>query len=42
MLAEMVGALSIARAEPDPVRSDAVLTRSRESLKRRLGLEIAQ
>jgi TetR/AcrR family transcriptional repressor of nem operon len=41
-LAEMVGALGLARAEPDPERSDAILTRSRESLKRRLGLEPVQ
>ena len=41
-LAEMVGAVGLARAEPDPERSDAILTRSRESLKRRLGLEPVQ
>ncbi len=39
LLAELVGALSLARAETDPVRSDAILARSRSSLKRRLGLE---
>lgn len=39
MLAEMVGAVSLARAEPDPERSDAILARSRAALKRRLGLE---
>jgi TetR/AcrR family transcriptional repressor of nem operon len=39
MIAEMVGALSLARAEPDEVRSEAILSRSRRSVKRRLGLE---
>jgi TetR/AcrR family transcriptional repressor of nem operon len=39
MLAEMVGALGLARAEPDVDRSDQILSRSRASLKRRLGLE---
>lgn len=39
MLAELVGALSLARAEPDPATSDAILDRSRAALKRRLGLE---
>lgn len=38
MLAEMVGALSLARAEPDPARSDLILSRSRDALRRRLGL----
>lgn len=38
MLAEMVGALSLARADPDPVRSDAILDRSRAALKTRFGL----
>jgi TetR/AcrR family transcriptional repressor of nem operon len=42
MLAEMVGALSLARAEPDAARSEAIMTRSRNSLKRRLGLEAVQ
>ncbi|USQ94788.1 TetR/AcrR family transcriptional regulator [Caulobacter sp. RL271] len=41
-LAELVGALTLARAEPDPGRSDAILERSRAHLKRRLGLEPAQ
>lgn len=41
-LAELVGALTLARAEPDPGRSDAILERSRAHLKRRLGLEAAQ
>jgi TetR/AcrR family transcriptional repressor of nem operon len=39
MLAEMVGALGLARAEPDVARSDQILNRSKGSLKRRLGLE---
>ncbi|MDB5457941.1 MAG: TetR family transcriptional regulator, partial [Caulobacter sp.] len=39
MLAEMVGAVALARAEPDPERSDLILTRSRQAVKRRLGLE---
>jgi TetR/AcrR family transcriptional repressor of nem operon len=38
-LAELVGALSLARAEPDLEHSDAMLDRSRRLLKRRLGLE---
>jgi TetR/AcrR family transcriptional repressor of nem operon len=42
MLSEMVGAVSLARAEPDPVRSDAILARTRASLTRRLGLEVVQ
>lgn len=42
MLSEMVGAVSLARAEPDSVRSDAILARTRASLTRRLGLEAAQ
>jgi TetR/AcrR family transcriptional repressor of nem operon len=41
-LAELVGALTMARAEPDAGRSDAILERSRTHLKRRLGLEAAQ
>ncbi|HJV41930.1 TetR/AcrR family transcriptional regulator [Caulobacter sp.] len=41
-LAELVGALTLARAEPDPDRSDSILERSRAHLKRRLGLEAAQ
>jgi TetR/AcrR family transcriptional repressor of nem operon len=39
MLAEMVGALSLARAEPEAGRSDRILERSRTALKRRFGLE---
>jgi TetR/AcrR family transcriptional repressor of nem operon len=42
MLAEMVGALSLARAEPDPERSDAILARSQASLKQRFALEPRQ
>lgn len=42
VLAELVGALTLARAEPDPDRSDSILERSRAHLKRRLGLEAAQ
>jgi TetR/AcrR family transcriptional repressor of nem operon len=38
MLAEMVGALSLARADSDPQRSDAILDRSRAALKTRFGL----
>lgn len=39
MVAEMVGGLSLARAEPDRARSDRMLERSRRILKQRLGLE---
>lgn len=39
VLAELVGAVTLARAEPDTARSDAVLERSRARLKRRLDLE---
>lgn len=39
MLSELVGALSLARAEPDPQASDAILDRSRRAVKRRFGLE---
>jgi TetR/AcrR family transcriptional repressor of nem operon len=39
MLAELVGALAIARAEPDPERSDAILAHSRAALKKRFQLE---
>ncbi|HZF28995.1 MAG TPA: TetR/AcrR family transcriptional regulator [Gammaproteobacteria bacterium] len=38
MLAEMVGALTLSRGEPDPARSDSILAASRAALKRRLGL----
>lgn len=39
MLAELVGALSLARIEPNAKRSDAILAASRVQLKQRLGLE---
>lgn len=39
MLAELVGALSLARAEPGLERSNLMLARSKAALKRRLGLE---
>jgi TetR/AcrR family transcriptional repressor of nem operon len=39
-LSEMVGALSLSRAEPDPERSSLILAHSRAALKRRLGLEL--
>ncbi len=42
MLSELVGAVTLARAEADPARSDAILERSRTHLKRRLGLEADQ
>ncbi|MBS0335040.1 MAG: TetR/AcrR family transcriptional regulator [Proteobacteria bacterium] len=39
-LSEMVGAVSLARAEPDPARSDAILAASRAALRARLGLDL--
>ena len=39
MVAELIGALSLARIEPDSKRSDAILAASRHQLKQRLGLE---
>ncbi len=39
MLSELVGALALARAEPDPARSEALLAHSRAALKRRFGLD---
>jgi len=39
MLAEMVGALSLARAEPEPAKSDDILKRSRKALRERFKLE---
>ena len=39
ILAELVGALSLARAEPDPARSNAILTYSRDALRRRFHLD---
>lgn len=41
LLAEMVGALALARACPDKTRSDAMLAHSRQLLKQRTGLEDA-
>jgi TetR/AcrR family transcriptional repressor of nem operon len=38
VICELSGALSLARAEPDPVASQAILERSKAALKRRLGL----
>jgi TetR/AcrR family transcriptional repressor of nem operon len=38
-LAEMIGALAIARGVADPAQSDAILARSRTSVLKRLGLE---
>ena len=38
VVAELVGALSLARVEPDRTRSDAMLAASRRSLRGRLGL----
>ena len=39
MLSEMVGALALSRAVSDTAESDAILRRSRKSLKQRAGLE---
>lgn len=39
MLAQLVGALSLARSVADPVQSDEILSASRAELKHRLGLE---
>jgi TetR/AcrR family transcriptional repressor of nem operon len=39
LLAEMVGALALARADPDQARSDAILATSRAALKARFDLE---
>jgi TetR/AcrR family transcriptional repressor of nem operon len=39
VIAELVGAVSLARAEPDPIASDAILANSNAALKRRLNLE---
>jgi TetR/AcrR family transcriptional repressor of nem operon len=38
-VAEMVGGLMLARAEPDQTRSDRMLERSQHALKQRLNLE---
>lgn len=39
MLSELMGALSLARAEPDLPASEAILERSKAAVKRRFGLE---
>lgn len=39
MMAELVGALSLARIEPDAKQSDAILAASKQQLKIRFGLE---
>jgi TetR/AcrR family transcriptional repressor of nem operon len=41
-LAEMVGALGLSRADPEPERSSLMLAHSRAALKIRLGLELPQ
>jgi len=41
VLAEMVGAVALSRAEADPARADAILAHSKASVMRRLGLEAA-
>jgi TetR/AcrR family transcriptional repressor of nem operon len=38
VLSEMVGALALARADPDPARADQRLASSKRSVKQRLGL----
>ena len=42
ILAELVGALALARAEPDPNRSEARLAHSRRAIRGRLGLGPSQ
>jgi TetR/AcrR family transcriptional repressor of nem operon len=42
VLNEMVGALTLARCEPDIARSDAMLEASKHAIKHRLGLENAR
>jgi TetR/AcrR family transcriptional repressor of nem operon len=39
LLSEMVGALALARADPEPARSDAILAATRAALKARFHLE---
>lgn len=39
LVAELVGALSMARAAEDPAQSDAILAHSAAAIRRRLGLE---
>lgn len=38
-VAELIGALALARIEPDPKQSDALLAASKKALKRRFGIE---
>ena len=38
LIAEMTGAISLARAQPDPARADAVLAASRELARQRAGI----
>lgn len=38
-VSELIGAVILARAEPDPVRSDQVIERARRIARRQLGLE---
>ncbi|TGD96075.1 TetR/AcrR family transcriptional regulator [Methylobacterium nonmethylotrophicum] len=38
-VAEMIGAVILSRAEPDPVRSDAILARTSAAVRRRFNLE---
>ena len=42
ILAELVGAVGLSRAEPDKQKSDLILERSRRNVARRIGLEIKQ
>jgi TetR/AcrR family transcriptional repressor of nem operon len=42
LLSELVGALGLARAEPDAAKSDLILERSRRAITRRIGLEAKQ
>lgn len=42
LLSELVGAVGLARAEPDAAKSDLMLERSRRAIARRLGLDIKQ
>lgn len=39
LVAELMGALALARAVADPEQSDAILARSRRAVRRRIGLE---
>jgi TetR/AcrR family transcriptional repressor of nem operon len=39
VFAELLGALSLARMEPDAATSDAILAASKRSIRRRLNLE---